>query len=519
MQSGHHMQEIEAKFIIRRPGQVDEAIRVLEASGFAIAPRGASTHADIYYDTEDWSVLAAGWVCRVRRQRGHDKVTLKSLEGAEAAVLVRSEISQAIEAQEEHAPLSLADGPVREKLDSLLGDKPLVGLFRVSARRTVYELDRSGANPLRLELDVDECRIEAEKTTEKATGVLEFTELELESQTGSAADLESVAALLHDEAGLTRGRFSKFERGLQAAGLEIDALLVPPQAAAISEADPVLTLLYHYLGEQFGMIRRQHPRAVEGVDPEGVHQMRVATRRMRAVMKGFRDVLGDDVVTRFNKELRWLARNLGRARDADVTQRDARESNDVDADHYERFLAEETVGAYEHLVGVLQSDRCAALEAELNRFIAAGPTSAMQKTFGNLSVAECARQFVRSALMQLLMHGDSIDADSPAKQLHKLRIEAKRFRYLLDFFSTVQTETWLQTTEAVTKLQDVLGEHQDAVTAQERLTDYAASVPLDEVNRNKLVVTGRLLQKEEERMAACRQQFTETWSEFKTLVT
>ena len=68
------------------------------------------------------------------------------------------------------------------------------------------------------------------------------------------------------------------------------------------------------------------------------------------------------------------------------------------------------------------------------------------------------------------------------------------------------------------KLQDVLGEHQDAVTAQQRLTDYAASVPLDEQHRDKLVVTGRLLQKEEERMAACRQQFTATWSEFKNLV-
>jgi triphosphatase len=513
------MHEIEAKFIIRRPEQVDAALRVLAANGFAISPRGVSEHADTYYDTTDWSVLAAGWACRVRRHHGHDKVTLKSLDGADAAVLVRSEISQAIEPHHGHAPLSLAKGPVREKLDAIVGDKPLVELFRVSARRTVYELDKPGAKPLRLELDVDECRIVAEKTTEKATGVLEFTELELESRTGSAADLESVAALLHDEAGITRARFSKFERGLQAAGLEIDELLAPPRAAAIAEDDPVLTLLYHYLGELFDVIRRQHPRALEGVDPEGVHQMRVAMRRTRAVMKAFRDIIGDDAVTRFNTELRWLARNLGRARDADVTQRDARLTGDTDADHYEQFLAQETVSAYEHLVEILQSERCAALEADLGRFIAAGPTSAMQEKFGKLSVAECARQFVQSALLQLLAHGDSIDAGSPAEQLHKLRIEAKRFRYLLDFFSTVQPETWLQTTEAVKKLQDVLGEHQDAVTAQERLAEYAASVPLDEEHRDKLVVTGRLLQKEEERMAACRQQFTDTWSEFRTLVT
>lgn len=518
LQSGHHMHEIEAKFIIRRPEQVEAALRVLAASGFEISPRGASRHADIYFDTDDWSVLAAGWACRVRRYCDRDKVTLKSLDDADATVLVRAEISQPIEGHREHAPLSVPDGPVREKLDGLIGDKPLVELFRVSTRRSVYELERKGDKHLHLEFDVDECHIRAEKTTEKATGVLEFMELELESRTGSSADLESVAALLHDEAGIMRARFSKFERGLQAAGLEIDELLAPPRAAAITEDDPALALLYHYLGEQFGVIRRQHPRALEGVDPEGVHQMRVAMRRTRAIMKAFREILGDEVVTRFNTELRWLARNLGRARDADVTARDARETGDADADHYEQFLAEETVSAYEHLVEILQSDRCAALEVELERFIAAGPTSEMQERFGNLSVAECARQFVRSALMQLLAHGDSIDAQSPAKDLHKLRIEAKRFRYLLDFFGTVQPETWVPTTEAVRKLQDVLGEHQDAVTAQERLTDYAASVPLDEDHRDKLVVTGRLLQKEEERMAACRQQFTGTWSEFRQLV-
>ena len=513
------MHEIEAKFIIRRPEQIDRVLGVLAANGFTISPQGAVEHADVYYDTPDWSVLAAGWACRVRRQRGHGEVTLKSLDAAHAAVMVRSEISQALTGHFGVAPLSLPDGPVREKLDGLLGDKPLVELFRVSARRTVYDLEKTGAKSLRIEVDIDECRIEAEKATEKATGILEFTELELESKSGGAADLESVARLLHEEAGLTRGRFSKFERGLQAAGLEIDALLAPPQAATISEDDPVLELLYHYLAEEFGVIRRQHPRALEGVDPEGVHQMRVAMRRTRAVMKAFRDMLGDDVVARFNTELRWLARNLGRARDADVTARDARAAGEADADHYEEFLAQETVSAYEHLVEILQSDRCAALEAELQRFIAAGPTSAMQARFGNLSVAECARQFVRSALLQLLAHGDAIGADSPATQLHKLRIEAKRFRYLLDFFSTVQPERWVQTTEAVKKLQDVLGEHQDAVTAQERLTDYAASVPLDEAHRDKLVVTGRLLQKEEERMAACRQQFNETWFEFKRLVT
>jgi len=515
------MTEIEAKFIIRRPEQLDQALRALAAHGFRISEHGAATHVDRYFDTQGWSILAAGWACRLRHRDDGDTLTLKSLHGARAedSVFARAEISQCAKSPKAKPRLHLPAGPVKDELDAILDGLHAEELFRVTSRRSIYELDKPGSEPpLRLELDFDESMIEAEKRTEKATGVLTFAELELELKSGGIEDLESAARLLRDDAGLMPARFSKFERGLQAAGVELDEILEKARSNALDEGDPVLRLLYRYLDEQLRIIRRQHPRALEGVDPEGVHQMRVASRRLRAVLKAFGDVLGKDRVSRFNAELRWLAKNLGRARDADVTEQSARAAAELAAGHYEQFLEEETISAYEHLVGVLQSDRCAALEKALTQFVAAGPTAGMLDRIGNLSIRDCAQQFVQAALHQLLAHGDTIDADSPAKRLHKLRIEAKRFRYLLDFFSTVQTDRWLQTTEAIKQLQDVLGEHQDAVTAQAQLADYAATVPLDEQGRQKLLATGRLMQKEDERIAACRRQFAVTWSNFRNLV-
>jgi CHAD domain-containing protein len=82
----------------------------------------------------------------------------------------------------------------------------------------------------------------------------------------------------------------------------------------------------------------------------------------------------------------------------------------------------------------------------------------------------------------------------------------------------VQGEKWTETAESVKKLQDVLGEHQDAVTAQAQLADYAASIPLEEKNREMLLATGRLIQKEEDRIAASREQFTVAWSEFRQVM-
>jgi triphosphatase len=512
------MTEIEAKFIIRRREQIDEALRVLAASGFAISPQGDSTHIDRYYDTQDWSLLAAGWACRIRRRHGHEKVTLKSLHGADGNVHVRSEISQDIEGHESKTTLPLSAGPVRKELDGVLGDRPVAQLFCVTTRRTVFVLERSDPRPLHIELDLDECRIEAEKATEKATGVLQFTELEIESRSGTAADLESVAALLCNEAGLVPAHFSKFERGLQAAGLEMHALFENAQAAAVGEDDPVLTLLFRFLEQQLEIILRQHPRALEGIDPEGVHQMRVATRRTRAIMKTFKEMLGDATVARFNAELRWLARNLGRARDADVIERRAKETGETDAAHYARFLEQETIEAYEHLVDILQSERCAALENDLQLFVSAGPTDAIRERFGDLGVAECARHYIHSALARLLTHGEAVDADAPARELHKLRIETKRFRYLLDFFGAVQADKWVQLTEAVKNLQDVLGEHQDAITAQAHLADYMATLTNAGAGEEKLLSTARLMQAESGRIAASRQKFDSTWFEFRELV-
>jgi CHAD domain-containing protein len=73
-------------------------------------------------------------------------------------------------------------------------------------------------------------------------------------------------------------------------------------------------------------------------------------------------------------------------------------------------------------------------------------------------------------------------------------------------------------TEALKRIQDVLGAHQDAVTAQAHLADYAASLPNDAGGFEWLNTAARLMQVEAERIDTCRQQFTAAWSDFRSAV-
>ena len=512
------MPEIEAKFLLWRPDQLDEVLALLDAHGYKVEPAGTATHVDRYFDTADWAILRAGWAYRCRSRGKTEKLTLKSLDSGDDNVFVRDEIDQPLPGSKPARQGELPKGPVQALLKDITGSAHLEQLFRVESRRSVYFVAAPNDEPARVELDFDETVIEAEKRSKKAPGRLEFTELELEFESGDVRAVETLANLLREELELTPAQYSKFDRGIQSAGIKIPMFTKPPVGAEMDEDDSVLTLLFAYLDHQLRKLKRQQPRAWEGIDPEGVHQMRVAIRRMRAVFRAFRGVLGEDVVAWVNGELRWLAKQLGRARDADVLRADLGVANPGDPGDYEKYLQKQAEEAYTNLVTVMESERYAQLVTWLRRFIDEGPGKQIQKAYGELSIADCSERLVNRASTRILARGDAIQPKTPARQLHKLRIEAKRFRYLVDFFSTVQKHQWQEVIEATEELQEVLGQHQDAVTAIDQLMVYAGSLAHMDDAEAELLNTARLMRKESGRVRECRRDFESAWAGFRSTV-
>ena len=512
------MAEIEAKFILRRPEQLKDVLALLDSRGYRIEHAGTSTHVDRYFDTADWAILRAGWAYRCRSRGKKEKLTLKSLDAGDDTVFVREEIEQRLPKSKSSRQGKLPKGPVQSLLKDIAGTAQREELFRVESRRSVFHVATPGDTPTRVELDFDRTTIDAEKRSKKAPGHMEFTELELELESGDADAIEGLATLLRDKLELTPAQYSKFDRGIQSAGIKIPQLAVPMVGAELSKDDPVITLLFAYLEHQVRKLKRQQPRAWEGIDPEGVHQMRVAIRRMRAVFRAFRGVLGEDVVAWVNGELRWLAKRLGRARDADVIEADVRESSEGEPGDYEKYLQGQTEEAYTSLVSVMEGKRYTRLVSWLERFVAEGPDRRIEEEYGELSIAECSRLLVSRAFTKMRAHGDAIQPGTPARQLHKLRIEAKRFPLPRGF---LQFRAETQMARRDQRDRGTPGDSRPAPGCDHGYRTPGCLRRIAETadqSRDELLNTARLIQKEFAKVRDCRRDFEHAWAVFRKSV-
>ncbi len=171
--------------------------------------------------------------------------------------------------------------------------------------------------------------------------------------------------------------------------------------------------------------------------------------------------------------------------------------------------------AYTNLTAVFTGDRYRELLNAVEAFIDAGPRDEMKQRVGDLTIAEAARRDIYKSASRMIERGDRIIAESLIEKLHKLRIEAKHLRYLLDFFSVAQPVRWKEPIAELEIIQDLLGWHQDAIMSQERLEAYHDSLPTAGNDCELRLSIDRLISTENERMVKCRRRFPEDWARFR----
>ena len=526
---GEAREEIEAKYLIEDAAQVKALIDALQL--YDVQSASAVDVVDSYWDTPGWHLFKAGWAYRWRDASGDKTLTLKSLEMGNGAVHKRLEMEEQVAAFPGHNGHSRLAGRVAEQLNGL-GSGELRELFRVHNYRRLFNIRVPDGSLV--EIAVDQATVTTKLPVPKlAPGRMSFLEVELELEDGREESLLHLATTLERRFGLLPSRLSKFDRGLQAAGLS--APRAPEQSwplrdtpyvrrlheQGLSAADPAVHLAYRCLIEQFEEMLVQEAKAWEGLDPEGVHQMRVCTRRLRAAFRAFRDVLPANAVRSFNREFKWVAAVLGKVRDLDVYRDNldhyAAEVAAADAAHagdYERHLDDQWRKARRRLVACLASRRYERLKDRFARFLMRGPSRRAMKAFGGVTIGDAARQLIGRRYKALRRDGRAITPGSPSESLHAVRIQCKRLRYLFEFFAPIYGSELKPEIKRLRKLQDVLGEFQDACVATEQLRQYAEGVPMRTRNRGQLIALGQLISGQNRQAAIRRADFPRAWRKF-----
>lgn len=200
-------------------------------------------------------------------------------------------------------------------------------------------------------------------------------------------------------------------------------------------------------------------------DREALHQMRVATRRVRAALRDFRSAFSDQELAPFIQDIRWLARLLGQIRDIDVfiewLQSVEQDVSSEMRPYIRRLIGErELVRVRERaaLLTAMNSDRYHNFVRSFAAFVEsdAGNAHCDQDALTGLAIVKIGRE-----LQRVRKRGRNADLKHPGR-LHRLRIEAKRLRYTAEFFSTLFPDHMHKLVKQAQAVQDALGRVHDA---------------------------------------------------------
>jgi CHAD domain-containing protein len=441
----------------------------------------------VYYDTPD--LRLARWNCNLRLRQG-EGWTLKLPTTSEGPTLTRRELEfPGGGGRPPEAAVALIIAYVRRST--------LVPVASLSTlRRRVQLKNREGA-VLAEVVDDDVSVIQGLRVQSR------FREVEVELRDPSAERLlDPILARLRGAGAGDEDQASKLVRALGAratAAPEVDPIPITPTSTAGE-------LVRHVIAVSVASLMRHDPGVRLGDDPEDVHRARVATRRLRTQLRTFRSMLDTEWANALREDLRWLGAGLGTVRDRQVMSQRLRGRTTALIEDDATVVAEladelqgESEEARARLVLDMRADRYIDLiERLIEASRAPALTAVAQQPAASAVPALAQRDWKR------LRKGVSRLPDPPPDAgLHQIRILAKRVRYAAEAAEPVVGKIAIQFAEAAAALQDVLGDHQDSVTAQRWLRGAGQG--------QRAFVAGELSAIEREAAARDRAEWQKVW--------
>lgn len=271
---------------------------------------------------------------------------------------------------------------------------------------------------------------------------------------------------------------------------------------------PVGQVAMRVLRSRLRAVWAEAQAAAEGMAPEHVHRLRVASRRTLAAFDVFRDVLPPKRAAWFRKRLRLLRRAAGDARDLDVLT--GRLGKDA-----ERPSAARTARA--RLVAMLSKQRAVSrgpIRELRERLLEADWPGRVDELLERVARRHHRTTFGAYARRRFAPLVDEFFATADrrlrdAEEIHELRIEAKKLRYAVEIFAGVfPAATLARCQDALEQLQETLGEFTDHAAAADRFRRWAH----DRGMRSDRAALAALRRREDEMADEARKMFAKWWS-------
>jgi len=441
----------------------------------------------VYVDTSD--LRLAGWGCSLRHRSG-EGWTLKLAPTGDGLVLERPELEFRDTSEVPVAALSIVASYVRGSVV-----RPAVTLQTV---RSPYRLVDSDAKVLGV-ATVDDVAV-------RGRGGVRFHEAELEFSEEAPPSLAKRVRKRMRKAGAGKlDPTPKYLRALGPRARRNPDIVLPVTGHAKSLAD----LARDAIATSTVRLMQNDPMIRAGGDDEAVHQARVATRRLRSDLRTFGELVDPEWAGELLSELKWLGGLIGELRDTDVLRRRLQgrvaalpAASRASADRVLRALDARRRRARRALIVAMSEERYTAIVESLlqaSREPKFDPARSSRRVSAALGLLVEPVRKLRRPVARL--RGRPSD-----EQLHDIRIRAKRVRYAAEAIAPGLGKRVTAIASAAADLQDVLGEHQDAVVAAQWLEARTARADAAE-----LAVLQRLIRSEHAAARKARTQWPPAW--------
>jgi CHAD domain-containing protein len=460
-----------------------------------VSPPRTCTLVATYYDTADLRLAREGITLRYRQGDGSDGWTLK-LPVAAARVGVRDEINAPGD------PNGLPE-ELRSLVVGYVRSSELAPRATLRTTRTTYDAHDEAGELLAEVVDDHVEALQGDRTAAK------FREVEVEDRGGGSTALDEIGDVLR-AAGAVGGEFQP--KVVRALGRSATSAPEPPEPSEVRPEDPARAAVAALL--------RRHVRRLIALDvdvrvgaPDAVHQMRVTSRRLRAGLREFAELLDPAWSDRLQEELKWLAGELSGARDREVVAERL-------LDRLAALPPELVLGPVAQRLTSALGEHADVTQAAVERALASDRyvrllddlvDAAMHprtNDLANLACREVLPPIMDQSWRRLSKRAGRARAaaEEPAG-FHKTRIAAKRTRYLAEALAPVFGKQADRFASEMERVQEVLGEHQDAVVAGE-LLQRVAQAP--RVGRAAFTL-GVLYAQQQREAADARARFLALW--------